>query len=124
MFTGIIEAQGRVQSISQSGENIDIWLSSHIAPELKIDQSVAHDGVCLTVVEINNEQYRVTAVRETLEKTNLKAWAAGKVVNLERSLQLGARLDGHFVQGHVDAVAACVSREEQGGSWLYRFSFG
>ena len=105
MFTGIIEAIGTIASITPSGTNIDIWVDSPITHELKIDQSVAHNGVCLTVVAIEGTRYKVTAVQETLLKTNLNNWKAGDIVNLERAMKVGDRLDGHFVQGHVDAVA-------------------
>lgn len=123
MFTGIIEATGIVKNIIPSGTNIDIWVESPITDELKIDQSVAHNGVCLTVVEITGNQYRVTAVAETLQKTNLGKWNPGDNINLERSLRVGDRLDGHFVQGHVDAVASCISKTTLDGSWLFTFQF-
>lgn len=123
MFTGIIEATGIVKNIIPSGTNIDIWVESPITDELKIDQSVAHNGVCLTVVEITGNQYRVTAVAETLQKTNLGKWNSGDNINLERSLRVGDRLDGHFVQGHVDAVASCISKTTLDGSWLFTFQF-
>jgi len=123
MFTGIIEATGTIHHIQAGDGNREFWIESNITPELKIDQSVAHNGVCLTVVAINDAQYRVTAVAETLSKTTLSNWRAGDTVNLERSLRIGDRLDGHFVQGHVDAVARCISKEEKGGSWLFRFEF-
>jgi riboflavin synthase len=123
MFTGIIETTGTVADIISSGSNVDIWLNSSITPELKIDQSVAHNGVCLTVVAIKADSYKVTAVAETLQKTNLGSWKTGDVVNLERSLKIGDRLDGHFVQGHVDGTASCISKQALEGSWLYRFSY-
>ncbi|RYD57714.1 MAG: riboflavin synthase [Sphingobacteriales bacterium] len=123
MFTGIIEQTGKVADVIRSGSNMDIWVESNVTPELKIDQSVAHNGVCLTVVEIKADKYRVTAVAETLNKTNLNDWKAGDTVNLERCLKVGDRLDGHFVQGHVDAVAACIKKETLEGSWLFQFSF-
>ncbi len=123
MFTGIIETIGTITNIINSGSNTDFWLESSITNELKIDQSVAHNGVCLTVVEIKGEQYRVTAVAETLSKTNLGNWKTGDKVNLERSLQVGDRLDGHFVQGHVDTTGGCIAHEVLEGSWLYRFRF-
>jgi riboflavin synthase len=123
MFTGIIEATGVIRHIQQNESNRDFWIESAITPELKIDQSVAHNGVCLTVVDIKDAQYRVTAVAETLAKTTLDTWLVGDMLNLERSLRIGDRLDGHFVQGHVDAVAECVSKEESGGSWLFSFRF-
>lgn len=123
MFTGIIETLGKVDSIQSGGGNVDIWIESGLTPELKIDQSVAHNGVCLTVVDIKDNKYRVTAVAETLAKTNLGQWNAGDKVNLERSLRVGDRLDGHFVQGHVDAVAECISKKDMDGSWLFTFRF-
>lgn len=123
MFTGIIEAIGTIASIIPSGTNIDIWVDSPITHELKIDQSVAHNGVCLTVVSIEGSRYKVTAVQETLLKTNLNSWKAGDIVNLERAMKVGDRLDGHFVQGHVDAVATCIEKQTLEGSWLFRFRF-
>lgn len=123
MFTGIIEAVGKVVSITPSGSNIDIWVDSPITHELKIDQSVAHNGVCLTVVAIDGNKYKVTAVDETVRKTNLSTWQAGTILNLERAMKVGDRLDGHFVQGHVDAVATCIEKQTLDGSWLYRFRF-
>jgi len=123
MFTGIIEKTGKVVLLRPEGANRDFWIESDLAFALKVDQSVAHNGVCLTVVEVKDDRYRVTAVAETLAKTNLGEWQAGEVVNLERSLRVGDRLDGHFVQGHVDTTALCVQRESAGGSWLFRFRF-
>lgn len=123
MFTGIVETLGTIASIRQQGSNVDFWIESSITKELKIDQSVAHNGVCLTVVEIKGDQYRVTAVAETLAKTNLARWKEGDKVNLERSLKVGDRLDGHFVQGHVDATGTCIAKETLEGSWLIRFAF-
>ena len=123
MFTGIIETIGIITKIIRQGTNIDFWLQSNITNELKIDQSVAHNGVCLTIVEINGDAYRVTAVAETLSKTNLNQWKEGDKINLERSLKIGDRLDGHFVQGHVDATGTCVSKQALEGSWLFRFRF-
>jgi len=123
MFTGIIEATGTIRDIHSADGNRDFRIESPITGELKIDQSVSHNGVCLTVVDIDGDQYRVTAVAETLAKTTLGAWAIGDTLNLERSLRVGDRLDGHFVQGHVDAVAQCIAKEDQGGSWIFRFRF-
>ncbi|OJW79874.1 MAG: riboflavin synthase subunit alpha [Bacteroidetes bacterium 46-16] len=123
MFTGIIETTGTILKVLPKGSNIDFWIESTVTPELKIDQSVAHNGVCLTVVEIEGNSYRVTAVDETLQKTNLGQWAAGSIVNIERSLKIGDRLDGHFVQGHVDATATCTERKALEGSHLYTFSY-
>lgn len=123
LFTGIIESIGTVQSVLAEDSNRHFWVESILAPELRVDQSVAHDGVCLTVVEISADAYRVTAVEQTLCKTALTDWAAGHRVNLERSLRVGDRLDGHFVQGHVDAVGRCTGMREEGGSWRCTFSF-
>ncbi len=123
MFTGIIEATGTIRRVVPSGSNLDFWIESPLAAELRIDQSVAHNGVCLTVVEISGGEYRVTAVAETLAKTSLGTWREGSRINLERSLRVGDRLDGHFVQGHVDAVAECIAKESLEGSWLFRFRF-
>ncbi|MBS1783071.1 MAG: riboflavin synthase [Bacteroidetes bacterium] len=123
MFTGIVEQIGLISSITQHGANLDFWIESPFTAELKIDQSVAHNGVCLTVVEVSDQKYRVTAVAETLQKTTLNQWKPQQFVNLERAIQLGARLDGHFVQGHVDSTGVCLSRQALEGSYLFRFSF-
>ena len=123
MFTGIIETMGTITRIEREGGNVHYSLSSNITHELKIDQSLAHNGVCLTVVAIDGDQYTVTAIQETLDKTALKQWAVGDKINLERAMRLGDRLEGHLVQGHVDEVATCTSVEDQDGSWLYRFAY-
>lgn len=123
MFTGIIEALGRIEDIYQAGSNQVLWISSPISTELKIDQSVAHSGVCLTVEEVKDNRYRVTAIAETLEKTNLANWQVGDLVNLERCLSFQGRLDGHIVQGHVDATGECIGKEDRNGSWEFRFRF-
>ncbi|MBL7717391.1 MAG: riboflavin synthase [Flavipsychrobacter sp.] len=123
MFTGIIEAEGTVNEIVQEGSNIDYWIESGLAQELKVDQSVAHNGVCLTVVQVSGQCYRVTAVAETLAKTTLGQWKEEDVVNLERALKAGDRLDGHFVQGHVDCIGTCTEKVKLDGSWLFRFEF-
>ncbi len=123
MFTGIIEGTGIIRNISAAGSNREFWIESPLTPELKIDQSLSHNGVCLTVVDIQDSQYRVTAVEETLCKTTLGDWIIGQRLNLERSLRVGDRLDGHFVQGHVDTVALCTGRESLDGSYLFSFSF-
>lgn len=123
MFTGIIETTGIISDIQESGSNLTFLISSSITGELKPDQSVAHDGVCLTVEEVNDVGYRVTAVAETLSKTTLATWEKGKSVNLERCLMLPARLDGHMVLGHVDAIGTCLSAEEIGGSWIFRIGY-
>ena len=121
MFTGIIEGLGIVKTIEKEGENIHFTIDADFTDELKIDQSVAHNGCCLTVVEINNREYVVTAILETLEKTNLGQWDVGTKVNLERCMIMNGRLDGHIVQGHVDTTATCANIEDQDGS--YKFSF-
>ena len=123
MFTGIIEAKGKVLSVEKMDENLKAWISAPFVQEVKIDQSIAHDGVCLTVDGINEALYSVTAVKETLVKTNLRNWAAGKEVNLERAMKLGERLDGHLVQGHVDTTGTCIDIVENGGSWLFTFKY-
>lgn len=121
MFSGIVEACGQIVALRREGENLHLTLSCPFASELKIDQSVAHNGVCLTVVAHDEETYTVTAIQETLDRSNLGKLAVGDFVNLERSMLLGGRLDGHIVQGHVDMTAVCTSVEEADGSWLYRF---
>lgn len=123
MFTGIIETLGRIKSIEKEQDNIHISISSDITNELKIDQSVAHNGICLTVVAIENDCYTVTAIKETIEKTNLGHWKAGDFVNLERAMRLGDRLDGHIVQGHVDQIGKCINVENANGSWYYTFQY-
>ncbi len=126
MFTGIIETLGTITTVRREGTNIHFTVESDFASELKIDQSVAHDGVCLTVVAVDGMAgaagtHVVTAIDETLQKTNLSQWAPGRRVNLERCLAANGRFDGHIVQGHVDLTATCESVEDQNGSWLYRF---
>lgn len=123
MFTGIIEAVGTLTRIRPEGSNYHFYFSSHLYSELKVDQSLAHDGVCLTVVEITAEGYRVTAVEETLHKTNLASWAVGKQVNLERCMQANGRFDGHIVQGHVDQIGTIKRIQDQDGSWLVDVSY-
>ena len=123
MFTGIIEDLGEVIKLEEQLDNLNITIKSKLTPELKIDQSVAHNGVCLTVVEINNDTYKVTAIKETLLKSNLGKLQHKDVVNLERAMILGTRLDGHIVQGHVDQTAVCESVVEQNGSWVFTFSY-
>lgn len=123
MFTGIIEQLGIVKSIRKEDNNIHFTIEAPFTNELKIDQSVAHNGCCLTVVEIDQQQYVVTAIQETLDKTNLKDWTIGTKVNLERCMQMNGRLDGHIVQGHVDSIATCVNIEDQSGSWKYTFEY-
>lgn len=123
MFTGIIEALGKILSVEANETNKTFWIESNISPELKVDQSISHSGVCLTVEAIDGARHQVTAIEETLQKTNLGSWQAGMEVNLERCLPMNGRLDGHLVQGHVDATATCLEVQDQGGSWLYRFEF-
>ena len=123
MFTGIIESLGTVKEVRQDQDNVHLTISSSITAELKIDQSVAHNGVCLTVVGIDTDSYTVTAIRETIEKTNVGDWKKGDSVNLERAMKLGDRLDGHIVQGHVDQTGICKSVENANGSWYYTFEY-
>lgn len=123
MFTGIIEQLGEVISIEKEQGNIHFTIRAPFTSELKIDQSVAHNGVCLTVVSIVDNSYVVTAIQETLDKTNLGSWKIGSKVNLERCMQMNGRLDGHIVQGHVDTTAVCTAIEDQDGSWKYTFAY-
>lgn len=123
MFTGIIECIATVARIEHEGSNTHFTLQSPISAELKPDQSVAHNGVCLTVVQVAGNTHTVTAVAETLAKTNLNTWQPGYEINLERSLRIGDRLDGHFVQGRVDGIATCIGSTALDGSWLYRFRY-
>lgn len=123
MFTGIIEALGTVRQLKKEGGNLHISLSCPFVHELKIDQSVAHNGVCLTVVDIKDNEYTVTAIEETLQKTNLGLLKIGSVVNLERCLRMGDRMDGHWVQGHVDQTGFCIRVKENNGSWEYFFEY-
>ncbi len=123
MFTGIIEVIGKVVTLNKKESNLDLVISSSISSELKIDQSVSHNGVCLTVVEVNGNTHRVTAIDETLSKTNLGSLKVGDEVNLERCMKIGDRLDGHIVQGHVDQTGECVSVKEKAGSWIYTFQY-
>jgi riboflavin synthase len=123
MFTGIVETQGIVKKVIEKGANRTFWIKSLISSKLKPDQSVAHDGACLTVEEIKGSQHRVTAIAETLSKTILGDWQKDTIINLERCLKINDRLDGHFVQGHVDTSAICINKEEKGGSWEFSFQF-
>lgn len=123
MFTGIIETLGTIKDLRKEGENIHITISSSVTNELKIDQSVSHNGVCLTVVGILDDQYTVTAIKESIDKTNIGDWKLDDQVNLERAMKLGDRLDGHIVQGHVDQTGTCISIEEANGSWYYTFEY-
>ena len=120
MFTGIIETLGRVEKIEKDRKNINFTIQTNITHELKIDQSVAHNGVCLTVVAISGKNYVVTAIKETLDKTNLGLLSETDLVNIERAMKLGDRLDGHIVQGHVDQTAVCTEISENNGSWIFR----
>ena len=123
MFTGIIETLGVIQEIKKEKDNIHVTIDSSITSELKIDQSVAHNGICLTVVALKDTLYTVTAIDETIKKTNLSSWKTGDSVNLERAMKLGDRLDGHIVQGHVDQTGTCIATEETNGSWSYTFEY-
>ena len=123
MFTGIIESLGTLVASEREGGNVHFTVESPISDELKIDQSLAHDGVCLTVVATRPGRHTVTAVRETLERTRLGDWREGDPINLERAMVAGARLDGHIVQGHVDTTARCTQVREADGSWYYEFSY-
>ncbi|MEZ0005487.1 riboflavin synthase [Flavobacterium sp. 28YEA47A] len=123
MFTGIIETLGTIKDLRKEGENIHITISASVTNELKIDQSVSHNGVCLTVVGISDDQYTVTAIKESIDKTNIGDWKLDDQVNLERAMKLGDRLDGHIVQGHVDQTGTCISIEEANGSWYYTFEY-
>jgi len=123
MFTGIIETTGFIKNIAVSGTNRSFWIESPISRELKVDQSVSHNGICLTVEEMNNNSHKVTAIEETALKTDISEWKIGDEINLERSLKPESRLDGHFVQGHVDTVAHCIDLKEKAGSWEYQFRF-
>jgi riboflavin synthase len=123
MFTGIIETLGIIENIEKDKGNLHITVSSSITSQLKIDQSVSHNGICLTVVSITENKYTVTAIQETIEKTNIGTWKKGNEINLERGMQLGARLDGHIVQGHVDQIGVCTNVEKLDGSWLFTFSY-
>ncbi len=123
MFTGIIEDLGTVSKVEKEDGNLHLTINSTITPELKIDQSVAHNGICLTVVAISGNDYTVTAIKETIDKTNIGDLQKGDVVNLERAMKLGDRLDGHMVQGHVDQVGTCESIQEANGSWFFTFHY-
>ena len=123
MFTGIIEDLGIVKGLVKENDNLHLTIQSVLAPELKVDQSVSHNGVCLTVIALTNSDYTVTAIKETLDKTNINAIKLGASVNLERGLKLGARLDGHMVQGHIDQIGTCTRVKADNGSWLYSFKY-
>lgn len=123
MFTGIIESLGKIQKIEQEGTNFHFTVSSSISDELKIDQSIAHDGVCLTVIALTDGTHTVTAIEETMNRSRLGQWQVGTMVNLERAMRPNARLDGHMVQGHVDTIGECVSIDDVDGSWNFRFRY-
>lgn len=123
MFTGIIESLGIVKNLVKEKDNLHITIESSFTDELKIDQSIAHNGVCLTIVAINGKEYTVTAIKETIEKSNFKQLEKGDKINLERAMVLGARLDGHIVQGHVDQTAICTAITEENGSWYFTFEY-
>ncbi|CAN5402481.1 riboflavin synthase [soil metagenome] len=123
MFTGIIENVGKVISVNSKGKNLTFWIKSELTPELKIDQSIAHNGTCLTVEQIDGEVYAVTAIDETLKKTNLQFLKPDDLVNLERSMTLNSRLDGHIVQGHVDQTAVVKKISDEEGSWIFNFEY-
>jgi len=124
MFTGIIEQTGTLAAIEKQGSNVNVTINASFASELKVDQSVAHNGVCLTVTEVvDQKHYKVTAIDETLQKTTLGDWKQGDTINLERCVKAGSFLDGHIVQGHVDQTATCLAKENKDGSWIFRFSY-
>ncbi|MBL4650803.1 MAG: riboflavin synthase [Aureispira sp.] len=123
MFTGIIKELGVVQKIEKEGSNIHVTIEAEMTKELNVDESIAHNGVCLTVVAINNNQYTVTAIEETMLKTNLGTWVVGTEVNLERAMIMNARLDGHIIQGHVDKTGTCTAIKEVDGSWYFTFEY-
>ena len=123
MFTGIIEALGKVEKLEAEQDNLHIYCSCTFTNELKIDQSLAHNGVCLTVVDITNNIYKVTAIKETLDKTNLSSFKINDIVNLERCMPANGRFDGHIVQGHVDQTAVCTERKDLNGSWMFTFTY-
>ena len=123
MFTGIIESTGIITHIEQNGNNKSFWIGSSISSELKVDQSVSHNGVCLTVEEVTENAHRLTAIEETLVKSNFNDLCVNDEVNLERCMLMNGRIDGHIVQGHVDATAVCIDKKDLNGSWQYRFNF-
>jgi len=123
MFTGIVECMGTVKEVISNGSNRSFWIESSISPELRVDQSVSHNGACLTIEEISGNRHRVTAVDETLDKTNFSDWEKGALVNLERCLRLNDRLDGHMVQGHVDTTAVCIKKKQKQGNYEFEFEY-
>jgi riboflavin synthase len=123
MFTGIIENLAKIDSIKKNKKNLDITLYSSLTSEFKIDQSISHNGICLTVVNINESHYTVTAIEETINKTTISKWRVGDIVNLERAMKIGGRLDGHMIQGHVDQIGQCIHVETMDGSWEYTIQY-
>jgi riboflavin synthase len=123
MFTGIIETTGRVRDLVSNGSNKTFWIQSKISSQLRVDQSISHSGICLTIEEIKADCHRVTAIDETLQKSTINNWEVGSLINLERSLQISDRIEGHLVQGHVDAKAVCIKKKERSGSWEFDFEF-
>jgi riboflavin synthase len=123
MFTGIIEATGTITDIEVKGTNVSFTVSSKVSNELKVDQSVAHSGICLTVENVTDGKHTITAIQETIQKTTAGNWKVNDTINIERCLMANSRIDGHFVQGHVDATAVCTSKKDEGGSWLFQFEF-
>ena len=123
MFTGIIESLSEIKGIKKEGDNLSISFNSSISSELKIDQSISHNGICLTVVDIVDSIYTVTAIKETIIKSSIKDWGVGDLINIERAMKLGDRLDGHMVQGHVDQTAVCTKISEENGSWYFDFKY-
>ena len=121
MFTGIIETTANIKEVISNGSNKSFWIQSSLSSELRVDQSLSHNGACLTVEEIKDNRYKVTAIKETLNKTNIGDWKEGTVINLERCLTVNSRLDGHWVQGHVDTTAICKKRKVKAGSWIFKF---
>ncbi|MEO6453931.1 MAG: riboflavin synthase [Ginsengibacter sp.] len=124
MFTGIVEATGKVISIEKHGANKTFWIESSISSQLHINESISHNGVCLTIEEIQNNTHKVTAIKETIEKTNIEEWQPSDMINLERSMMINGRIDGHIVQGHADCTANCNEKNETNGSWEFTFEFG
>ena len=123
MFTGIIESLSEIKEIKKEGDNLSISFNSSISSELKIDQSISHNGICLTIVDVVDSIYTVTAIKETIIKSSIKDWGVGDLINIERAMKLGDRLDGHMVQGHVDQTAVCTKISEENGSWYFDFKY-
>lgn len=123
MFSGIVETRGKIVEVVYSKTNIEIWLSVDFIDEIKIDQSIAHNGICLTVDTLESNRYRVTAIGETIAKTTISQWKSGDSINIERCVKLGDRMDGHIVQGHIDTLGECIEKMDKNGSWDFRFSY-